>query len=197
MLVLGTVFFSRPRRRRRRKGCCSPCAPSSAAVAVARGFGRRSGTTATFAIGVLAVPIAWMVVDRLNGPGGDNIGRAAFAILVISLTAAQDSRPLQVVARGDRDGWPLASIGVLGAVARLPGAALVARAVRGALGRLVFSALVVVYYSYTAPVDWLLVTSADRVVFSLVLGLATVAPVLAVLAWHGMVGDSAEKRRSP
>ena len=62
---------------------------------------------------------------------------------------------------------------------------------------LALAGLVAVYYSSTAPIDWYLTYSADRVVFSVVLALATVAPVLTVLAWAGMAGDSAEKRRSP
>ena len=50
-----------------------------------------------------------------------------------------------------------------------------------------FVSLVAVYYASVAPIDWLLATSADRVVFSLVLGLATCAPVLVGAAWQEVV----------
>jgi hypothetical protein len=76
-------------------------------------------------------------------------------------------------------GWPLASLAVVLALA----VACLARAWWHALfvglwAALTFSTLVVVYYSSTAPADWLLTTSADRVVFTLVLALATVVPLL-------------------
>ena len=56
-------------------------------------------------------------------------------------------------------------------------------------GTLAFAALVAVYYASTAPIGWQLTTSADRVVFSLALGLATLARVLAAHAWERTLDD--------
>ena len=161
------------------------CAVASA-LAVARGFGRSIRSVATFGVGVLAVPIAWRVVDRLNGSGAENIKTAAFTDPGYAADAAG-----RIPAAADRlldeiaDGWPLAALAVVGAVvvaclARLWWHALFV-ALWAALG---LSSLVAVYYSFNAPIDWLLGTSADRVIFSIVLGLATLAPLLVAPAWE-------------
>ncbi len=184
MLVLGTVFFSAGASTKSEGLLFAVCA-IVAAFAVARGFGRSLRTTATFAIGVLAVPIAWMVVDRLNGPGGENIRPGAFTDPGhIADSAHRIPTAAGRLVEEIADGWALAALGVLGAVA----AACLARlwwhalfvALWAALG---LGLLVGVYYSYNAPLDWLLGTSADRVVLSLVLGLATIAPALVAPAW--------------
>ena len=69
----------------------------------------------------------------------------------------------------------------------------------GLWAALTFSALVVVYYSSTAPADWLLTTSADRVVLTLVLALATAAPILVAPAWSTArdLSDLEANRRDP
>jgi hypothetical protein len=63
-------------------------------------------------------------------------------------------------------------------------------------GILAFGALVAVYYASVSPIDWVLGTSADRVVFSPVLGLATCAPVLVGLAWERVLALSEERAPS-
>ena len=78
-------------------------------------------------------------------------------------------------------GWPLATTAVVLALgvaclARLWWHALFA----GLRVALVLLALVAVYYSSTYPIDWYLATSVERVVFSIVLGLTTVAQLLVV-----------------
>ena len=83
------------------------------------------------------------------------------------------------------DGWPLVSIAVAAAVL----AAVLVRLVWpvafvGLWALLAFAALVAVYYASTAPLDWLLITSGDRAVYSIPLGLATMAPILVGLAWE-------------
>ena len=93
--------------------------------------------------------------------------------------------------------WPLASVGVVlavaaGCIARLWSSVLFvvlwgALAYAGAGRRLLRS---------TPPIDWYLTTSADRVVFSIVLGLATVAPVLAVHAWERMTEPNCRVMRA-
>jgi hypothetical protein len=93
------------------------------------------------------------------------------------------------------DGWPLASVGAVMAIA----AGFIARLWWSALfvvlwGALAFAALVGVYFASIAPIDWYLKFSADRVVFSIVLGLATVAPVLAAQAWERTVENPRRKR---
>ena len=77
----------------------------------------------------------------------------------------------------------------------MPRAAVVARGVRRTLGVLAFGALVGVYYASTAPIDWHLGTSADRVVFSIVLGLAIMAPMLAGRVWEDISRRSRESSR--
>ena len=81
-------------------------------------------------------------------------------------------------------GWPIATLVVVAAVAVACLARLWWHALFvGLWAVLAFAALVVVYYSSTSPISWHLATSADRVVFSIVLGLATVAPLLVMPAW--------------
>jgi hypothetical protein len=168
------------------EGLLFALAAITAAVAVARGFGRSVRAALAFGIGVLAVPIVWTIVDRLNGPGARNVDRGALVDPGTMLDAAGRIptaawRLLEEIANG----WLLASFAVTTAVL---GACLVRlwwhAAFVGLWGALAFSALVGVYYASTAPIDWHLGTSADRVVFSIVLGLATMAPVLAGSVWE-------------
>jgi hypothetical protein len=166
-----------------------------AAVVSARGFDRRIRSAVALGLGVLVVPLVWTVVDRLNGPGAKNIDGA----LLTNPGAAVDAAD-RIPTAADRlmsvilDGWPLASVGALVAVA----AACVARLWWSALfvvlwGALAFAALVGVYFASTAPIEWYLNLSADRVVFSIVLGLATVAPLLAAQAWERAVENPRRK----
>ena len=164
-----------------------------AAIVSARGFGRRIRSAVALGLGLLVVPLMWMVVDRLNGPGAKIIDGAVLTDPGQALDAADRIPPAagrllsMIVER-----WPLASVGVLLAVA----AGCIARLWPSVLfvtlwGALAYAALVGVYFASTPPIDWYLLTSADRVIISIVLGLATVAPVLAVHAWERTV----EKRR--
>jgi hypothetical protein len=160
-----------------------------AALVSARGFGRRIRAAVALGLGVLVVPLVWIVVDRLNGPGAKNINRAVLTDPGQALDAADRIPPAaerlmsMIVER-----WPLASAGVILAVA----AGCIARLWPSVLfvvlwGALAYAAMVGVYFASTAPIDWYLTTSADRVIISIVLGLATVAPVLAAQAWERTV----------
>jgi hypothetical protein len=184
-LVLAALFLSAAASSKA-EGLVFAVAAIVAAVATARGFGRTVRAAAAFGIAALAVPAAWAVVDRLNGAGAKNIDRAAF---FDPGTMLDEAGRIPTAAWGllseVADGWPAASTAVLLAVAA------------ACLGRLwwhaaflvlwaafAFLSLVGVYYASTAPVDWLLVTSGQRVVFSIVLASAATAPVLAWLAWE-------------
>ncbi len=179
MLVLAGMFLAAAASTKM-EGLLFAVCSVAAAIAVARGFRRPLRSLAALAIGVLAIPLLWIAVDRLNGAGGDNVdGR----VLRDPGYAAEAASRIPVAAdgllRAVVDAWPLASVGIVGAVllaciARLWWHVLFV----GLWGALVFSALLVVYYTSPAPVDWLLVTAGDRVVFSLVVGLAAVAPIL-------------------
>ena len=153
---------------------------------MARGFGRSLRSVAWLATGVLAVPAAWMVVDRLNGPGAQNVdvGSLVHPGFWLDVGDRIPTTAWRLVAE-IAEGWPLAALLALTAI----GAALASRlwweaVFVGLWSGLAFSALVAVYFANTAPIDWLLATSADRVVFSIVLAAATVSPVLAARAWE-------------
>lgn len=171
------------------EGLLFAIAAVTAAVVSAHGFGRRIRSAVALGLGVLVVPLVWIVVDRLNGPGAKNIDVAVLtdpgtAVDAASRIPTAAERLMSVIV----DGWPLASVGVVLAVT----AGCIARLWWSALfvvlwGVLAFAALVGVYFASTAPIDWYLATSADRVVFAVVLGLATVAPVLAAQAWQRTV----------
>ena len=156
-----------------------------AALTVTRGFGRSIRSTALLGIGALAVPCLWLVVDRLNGPGADNVERRAF--LDPGYAAGAADRLPTAFARFLEElgqGWPLVSVAVVTSLAVACLARLWWRSLFVALwGALVLAGLTVVYYASTAPIDWLLVTSADRVVFSVALALGSVTPLLVAPAW--------------
>jgi hypothetical protein len=143
---------------------------------------------------VLAVPAVWAVVDRLNGPGAKNVDRAVFVDPEAMLEAAGRIptaawRLLEEIA----DGWTLALAAVVLAVVAACLVRLWWHAAFVALwGVLAFAALVGVYYASTAPIDWHLGTSADRVVFSIALGLAVMAPALAGRVWEDIRRHSRE-----
>lgn len=151
-----------------------------AAAAVARGFGRSIRSTGIMGGCVVAVAASWAVVDRLNGPGADNVEARAFVDPRYMVDAAGRIRESSGTLLDEAvTGWPLASVAIVLALT----VACLARAWWHALfvglwAALAFSSLIVVYYASTAPADWLLTWSADRVVFTLVLVLTTVAPVL-------------------
>jgi hypothetical protein len=188
-LALAAVFLAAAGSTKAEGLLFAVCAVASA-LAVARGFGRSVRSSAVFGIGVLAVPIAWRVVDRLNGPGAENIETAAFTDPGYAADAAD-----RIPAAADRlldeiaNGWSLAALAVVGALAVACLARLWWHALFVALWAVLgLASLVVVYYAFNAPIDWLLGTSADRVVLSIVLGLATVSPLLVVPAWERATG---------
>jgi Dolichyl-phosphate-mannose-protein mannosyltransferase len=157
-----------------------------AAAVSARGFGRSVRSVVAFAAAVLVVPALWAVVDRLNGPGAENI-RADALIDPVYLVEAADRITTSATRLTSEivDAWPLASLIVVAAIAAVCVARLWWPALFVALWTgLSFGGLVGIYYLSTNPIDWLLTTSADRVVFSVVLGAATSAPLLVGLAWE-------------
>ena len=154
----------------------------AAALVLARSFGRSVRTAGVFGAAVLVLPALWALVDRLNGPGARNVDAGAVVDpdAFGRIPTAADALLGELVS-----GWSLAAAAVGVALA----AACLARAWAAAaflalwVG-LSFGALVLVYFVSTNPIDWHLGTSADRVVFSVALGAATLAPALAALAWR-------------
>src|SRR5262249_10214639 len=150
------------------EGLLFAVAAIGAAIATARGFGRPLRSAILFGVGVLAVPAVWSVVDHLNGPGAKNVEPLAFVDPSEMIDAAHRI-PATIARLSDEivDGWPLVSIAVAVAVAMACVARLWWHAAFVVLwGLLAFGALVGVYYAGTAPIDWHLGTSADRVVLS-------------------------------
>jgi hypothetical protein len=188
LLVLAALFLGAAASTKA-EGLLFAVAAIVAAIATARGFGRPLRPAILFGAGVLAVPAVWAVVDHLNGPGAKNVEPMAFVDPSEMLDSAHRI-PTAIARLTDEivDGWPLISIAVVVAI----GAACVARlwwhaAFVALWGFLAFCALVGVYYASTAPIDWHLGTSADRVVLSIVLALATMAPVLVWQVWEQTV----------
>lgn len=188
LLVLAALFLGAAASTKA-EGLLFAVAAIVAAIATARGFGRPLRPAILFGAGVLAVPAVWAVVDHLNGPGAKNVEPLAFVDPSEMLDSAHRI-PTTIARLTDEivDGWPLISIAVVVAI----GAACVARlwwhaAFVALWGLLAFCALVGVYYASTAPIDWHLGTSADRVVLSIVLALATMAPVLVWQVWEQTV----------
>ena len=196
-LVLSAIFFAAAASTKA-EGLLFALAGIAAVFATARGFGRPLRPVGWFAAAVLAVPAIWAVVDRLNGPGAKNVDRAALTDPDTMADAAgriptAASELLSVI----WDGWPLVSTLLVAAVAAVCFVRLWWHAAFfAAWGGLSFVSLIAVYYASVAPIDWLLITSADRVVFSLVLGLATCAPVLVGAAWEQVVVRAEEPARS-
>ena len=159
-------------------------------LVLARRFDRPLRTVVTFGVAVLALPLVWAVVDRMNGPGARNVEPGAVldpdAYGRIPTAAG---RLLEEVAGG----WTLTTLVVIVSLV----AACLARtwsegAFVGLWATLSFAALVAVYFASVNELDWLLGTSADRVVFSLVLGAGTLAPVLVTAAWRARDGAGSE-----
>jgi hypothetical protein len=192
-LVLSAVFFAAAASTKV-EGLLFALAGIAAVLATARGFGRPLRPVGWFAGAVLAVPALWAVVDRLNGPGATNVDRAALTDPDTMADAAgripnAASHLLSVT----WDRWPLVCTLLAAAVAAVCLVRLWWHAAFVVVwGGLSFVALVAVYYVSVAPIGWLLATSADRVVFSLVLGLATCAPVLVGAAWEEVVARAEE-----
>jgi Dolichyl-phosphate-mannose-protein mannosyltransferase len=184
-LVLSGLFLAAAASTKR-EGLLLALAAIAAALLVARAFGRPIRSVFLFAVGALAVPIAWGVVNRLNGPDPQVI-HASDLLDPGYVGNAADRIPTAATRMVEEmaDGWPLASLLALIAVAAVVGARLWWDAAFVVVwGVLAFSALVGVYFVERDPIDWLLGSSADRVIFSIVLGAATVAPVLVARAWE-------------
>jgi hypothetical protein len=185
ILALGAVFLGAAASTKD-EGLLFAVAAIVAALVTAQGFGRSLRPAVVFAGAVLAVPLLWAVVDRLNGPGAKNVEPRAF-VDPAEMAAAAHRIPTTVGRLSDEviDGWPLALLAVILSLAAAGAARLWWQAAFVALwGVLAFGALVGVYYAGTAPIDWHLVTSADRVVISIVLALATMSAVLVGQAWE-------------
>ena len=196
-LVVSGIFFAAAASTKA-EGLLFALTGIAAVVATARGFGRPLRPVGWFAGAVLAVPALWAVVDRLNGPGAKNVDRAALTDPDTMADAAgriPNAASHLVSVTWDR--WPLVCTFLAAAVAA---ACLVRLWWHAAFvvvwGGLTFVALVAVYYASVAPIGWLLTTSADRVVFSLVLGLATCAPVLVGAAWEEVAARAEEPARA-
>jgi hypothetical protein len=186
-LVLAALFLAAAASTKR-EGLLFALAAVCTALLVVRAFGRPVRSVVLFAAGVVAIPAAWAVVDRLNGPGPKNVNTSAlrdpdYLVDTADRIPMAAARLVEEIA----EGWPLASLLVAVAVAAAVGARLWWDAVFVVVwSALAFAALVWVYFAARDPVDWLLGTSADRVIFSIVLGAATVAPVLVARAWDAI-----------
>ena len=187
-LALAALFFGTAAVTKS-EGLLFAVAAIVAALVVAPRFERSRRLVGAFALGCLAPAAVWSVVDRLNGPGPDNLDLGRLAepgVLVERVPPAIDAMAGELAT-----GWPLALVAL--AVTLL--AAAFTRTWRGAVfvlawAGLSFGALVAVYAFSTNPIDWHLGTSADRVVFSIALGVATVAPILAALAVEAAGADA-------
>ena len=197
-LVLSAVFFAAAASTKS-EGLLFALAGIAAVLATARGFGRSLRPVGWFAGGALAVPALWAVVDRLNGPGAQNVDRATLTSPGAMVDAAGriPDASWRLLTEG-WDGWPLVCVLVAAAVAAACLARLWWHAAFVVLwGALALVALVGVYYASVSPIDWLLGTSADRVVFSVALGLATCAPVLVGAAWEAVLLRAEEDAPAP
>jgi hypothetical protein len=184
VLVPGAAFLGAAASTKS-EGLLFALAAIAAAAAVTRAPGRPLRQLAAFAAAVLVVPALWALVDRLNGPGAKNI-RTKTLLHPADLVEAADRIPIsgQRLVTEVVGAWPLACVAAGLAV----GAACVARVWPSVVflsvwALLSLGGLVGVYTLSTSPVDWLLTTSADRVVFSIALTAATVAPMLIAIAW--------------
>jgi len=198
MLALSALFLGAAASTKA-EGLVFAVAAIVALLATARGFGRSLRPVAWFATAALVVPATWAVVDRLNGPGAKNVDRAALIDPGTMADAAGrvPDAAWRLLSEG-WDGWTLACVLVAAAVAAACLARLWWHAAFVVLwGGAAFVGLVGVYYASVSPIDWLLGTSADRVVFSVVLGLATCAPVLVGAAWEAMVVQAEEPAPAP
>ena len=197
-LALSAVFFAAGAMTKV-EGLLFALAAIATLLATARGFGRPLRSVAGFAGAVLALPALWAVVDRLNGPGARNVDRATLTDPDAMLAASgRIPHAAWRLLTATWDGWPLACALVVAAVVA---AGLVRLwwhvAFLVSWGVLAFGGLVAVYYASAAPIDWLLGTSADRVVFSVVLALASCAPVLVGRAWDVAAVRSEARTAAP
>jgi hypothetical protein len=184
MLVVSALFLSAAGMTKI-EGLLFALAAVATAAVTARGFGRSTRAAIVFGCTVLAAPAAWMVVDRLNGAGGDNVD-GSLLVDPAALVAASDRVPTAAWAMVDQigAGWPIASLfGVVGIAAACAARLWWPALVVGLWVGLAFAGLLCVYLLSTSPIEWLVTTSADRVVFSIVVGAATMAPVLVTLAY--------------
>jgi len=185
-LVLAGVFLAAASLSKN-EGLLFTLAAAATAIALARRFGRPLATVCGLAVAVLAFPLLWKLVDRLNGAGGAEIidPGAVFDPDYVATSADRIPAAADAMLTELLDDWRLAVAAVLVAAV----AAVFARAWSAAIfvalwASLSFSALVLVYFLSTAAFDWHLGTSADRVVFSIALGTATLAPALVGQAWE-------------
>jgi hypothetical protein len=185
MLVVSALFLTTAALTKN-EGLLFAIAAFASAAVLARGFGRSLAAVAWFAVAVLALPAAWGIVDRLNGPGAKNVD-VGILLHPARFVAATDRIPTAASRLVEEmgEGWSLE----LGLVGLGIGAACWTRQWWPALfvglwGLLGLAALVIVYFLGTAPIDWHLATSADRVIFSIVLAAATASPALVGLAWE-------------
>jgi hypothetical protein len=199
VLALGGVFLAAAASTKS-EGLLFALAAIVALGVAARGTGRPIRSVLLFAGGVLLLPAVWAIVDRLNGPGAKNVDTAA---LVDPGYLADEADRIPTAASRllteMLEAWPIALLAFALATAAACAARLWWPAIFLALwGTLSFAALVGVYFTSTNPIDWLLTTSADRVVFSIVLGAATSAPVLVGLAWErARLVDAFRERSAP
>jgi hypothetical protein len=195
MLVVSALFLGTAALTKS-EGLLFAVAAIASAALLARGFGRSLATVGSFAVGVLALPAAWGIVDRLNGPGAKNVD-VGILVHPARFVAATDRIPTAasrlVEEMGEAWSLELALIGLGIGVACWTREWWPALFV-GVWGLLGLAALVTVYFLGTAPIEWHLATSADRVIYSIVLAAATASPALVGLAWERIAEGRA---RSP
>jgi hypothetical protein len=198
LLVLAGLFLAAGATTKT-EGLVFAIAAVVAALVVARGFERQRRAVLGLGAAVLALPVVWIVVDHVNGPS-PRIFDVSMLLDPGYVADEADRIPIataRLVAEIG-DGWPLLAaaiaLGLLAAACARLWWPLLFVAIWGSL---TIGALVAVYLATTLPFDWHLETSVDRIVFSIVLGLASVASVLVAEAYERAVVGPVSRLRQP
>jgi hypothetical protein len=175
-----------------------------AAVALACPLARRSPRALLWVGGaVLLVLAPWQVFIRLNGlPSSRDI---RFSSLADPSHAAEHWGRIGQAADGLlealAEGWRLpVAAGLIALVAAVASRRYDLVVLFVGWTTFGFSGLVLSYYLATIDLNWLIATSADRVVATLALGMALLAPVLASTAWEARrrnVAPEADRAAAP
>ena len=165
MLVLSAVFFAAAASTKA-EGLLYALAAIAAVLATARGFGPPRAMSPRSRRPCSSFPVTWAIVDRLNGPGEQRGPGDAHRSLGDGRRLRTDPESAGRLLSESWNGWSVACAFVVAALAVACVARLWWQAAFVAFwGAFSLVALIGVYYANVAPIDWLLETSADRVVF--------------------------------
>jgi hypothetical protein len=159
-----------------------------AAAALTCPLARRSPRALLWVGGAVLVAVApWQVFIRLNGlPSSRDL---SFSSLADPSYAVEHWRRFGQASDALFDalaqGWALpVTAGLISLVAAAASRRYELVVLFVGWTTLGFAGLVLTYYVATGDVNWLIAASVDRVVATLALGMAVIAPVLASEAWH-------------